>query len=626
MSIDIRNVSKRFGSFAAVDGVNLSVPTGSLLALLGPSGSGKTTLLRIIAGLEVADSGTVAYQQQDITNLSARDRKVGFVFQHYALFRHMTIADNVGYGLRVRGVPRAERLERVNELLKLVRLEGLAGRYPAQLSGGQRQRIALARALAAKPSVLLLDEPFGALDAKVRQELRQWLRRLHDEIQVTSVFVTHDQEEAFEVADRVVVMNNGRIEQVGSPAEVFEQPANPFVMDFLGNVNVFNGRVERGKAVAPGLEVAYPDYPHAEAQEAKVYVRPHEWRVRRQKSDTVNLGARVLHVNATGSMVKLELRAIDSGQVINAELTTEGFGELGVSPGDTVFVGPRRVRVFLDAAPVFAQALDGLRAAAGPAAPRSVPRRSDAIAVLEHLGTVIFPEFRTDGAPRPNPTEDLHELADSLQALIAAERHATCPGDSEASRCEACAPEAERLTMDVITRLPELRALLNDDLQAALRADPAAHSPAEVALCYPGFRAITVHRIAHTLWQAGAPLVARLLAEESHTRTGVDLHPAARIGPRFFIDHGTGVVVGETAVIGADVRLSQGVTLGGSLPEGAPPDSRRHPQLEDGVVVHANTSIVGAVVIGRGAVVQGNAWITSDLPAAAARAPVRSVK
>jgi sulfate/thiosulfate transport system ATP-binding protein len=221
MSIHIKNVSKTFGGIGAVNDVSLDVPDGSLLALLGPSGSGKTTLLRIIAGLEVADRGTVLHHDEDITEYSARDRRVGFVFQHYALFRHMTIADNIGYALRVRGVGKAERQARVDELLKLIRLEGYGARYPSQLSGGQRQRVALARALAARPKVLLLDEPFGALDAKVRQELRQWIRKLHEEIHVTSIFVTHDQEEAFEVADHVVVMNNGRIEQVGTPADVF---------------------------------------------------------------------------------------------------------------------------------------------------------------------------------------------------------------------------------------------------------------------------------------------------------------------------------------------------------------------------------------------------------------------
>jgi sulfate transport system ATP-binding protein len=346
MSILIQNVNKRFGNFKALDRVSLEVPGGSLLALLGPSGSGKTTLLRIIAGLEVADSGTVRHQDEDITNYTARDRKVGFVFQHYALFRHMTIAENVGYGLRVRGVSKSERAERVQELLKLIRLEGLGNRYPAQLSGGQRQRVALARALAARPSVLLLDEPFGALDAKVRQELRQWLRRLHEEIQVTSVFVTHDQEEAFEVADRVVVMNQGRIEQVGSPAEVFEHPANAFVMDFLGNVNVFPGRVEQGKAVVSGVELAYPDYAEAEAKPAAVYVRPHELQLDRQQSNT-SLAARVIHVNPTGARTKIELRTLGSDQLINAELTEEQFAELRLQAGETVHVSPRRVRVFV---------------------------------------------------------------------------------------------------------------------------------------------------------------------------------------------------------------------------------------------------------------------------------------
>jgi sulfate/thiosulfate transport system ATP-binding protein len=348
MSIEIKNVSKRFGSFVAVDDVSLDVAEGSLLALLGPSGSGKTTLLRIIAGLEVADQGRVLHKGDDITGHSARDRKVGFVFQHYALFRHMTIEDNIGYGLRVRGVPKPQRRERVNELLKLIRLESFGARYPAQLSGGQRQRVALARALAAQPTVLLLDEPFGALDAKVRQELRQWLRRLHQEIHVTSVFVTHDQEEAFEVADRVVVMNHGKVEQVGTPAEVFDHPSNAFVMDFLGNVNVFHGRVQRGKAIAPGLEVAYPDYQHHEARDAAVYVRPHELEIEHGRNgDATSIQAKVLHINPNGSRTKVELLALDSDQLLNAELTTERFTELDLKSGDIVFVSPRKVRVFV---------------------------------------------------------------------------------------------------------------------------------------------------------------------------------------------------------------------------------------------------------------------------------------
>jgi sulfate/thiosulfate transport system ATP-binding protein len=347
MSIVIKNVSKRFGNFAAVDDVSLNVPDGSLLALLGPSGSGKTTLLRIIAGLEVADQGSVMHKEEDITAYSPRDRKVGFVFQHYALFRHMTISDNIGYGLRVRGVPKDERQARVDELLKLIRLDSFGSRYPSQLSGGQRQRVALARALAARPAVLLLDEPFGALDAKVRTELRQWLRRLHEEIHVTSVFVTHDQEEAFEVADHVVVMNRGKVEQVGTPTEVFQHPANAFVMDFLGNVNVFHGKVERGKAMITGMEVATPDYPHNEAREAEVYVRPHDLVLEHRRNGAAAIEAKVVHVNPTGSRTKVELRAIDSEQVIIAELTEERFAELGLSPGDKVFVSARKARVFV---------------------------------------------------------------------------------------------------------------------------------------------------------------------------------------------------------------------------------------------------------------------------------------
>jgi sulfate transport system ATP-binding protein len=346
MSIRIENVTKTFGRFTAVDRVSLEVPDGTLLALLGPSGSGKTTLLRIIAGLDVADSGTVMREGEDITNQSARDRKIGFVFQHYALFRHMTVAENIGYGLRVRKRPKELIRERVGELLKLIRLEALEKRYPAQLSGGQRQRVALARALAAEPKVLLLDEPFGALDAKVRQELRVWLRKLHQEIHVTSVFVTHDQEEAFEVADRVVVMNQGRIEQHGTPADVFERPANPFVMDFLGNVNLFHGRVERGKAVIAGAELAVADYPQADAEAAVVYVRPHEVLIQHEQTGSASLPAKVLHVNPAGSRVKVELRATDSDQLINAELTTERFAELALKSGDMVFVSASRVRVF----------------------------------------------------------------------------------------------------------------------------------------------------------------------------------------------------------------------------------------------------------------------------------------
>jgi sulfate transport system ATP-binding protein len=346
MSIQINHVTKRFGQFTALSDVTMHVPSGKLLALLGPSGSGKTTLLRIIAGLESADSGSVEYAGEDVTNRAAQDRHVGFVFQHYALFRHMSVFENVAFGLRVRGWKTPQIRERVNELLHLVRLESLGRRFPSQLSGGQRQRIALARALAIQPKVLLLDEPFGALDAKVRAELRQWLRRLHDEIHTTSVFVTHDQEEAFEVSDEVVVMNQGRIEQQGSPEQVFEHPANPFVMDFLGNVNVFHGRVQNGRAMLGDLSFAHPDYPHEESRPAKVYVRPHELEIELSPSDG-SVRAEVLRINSAGAVVRVELLAADYGVTMNVDLSPDRRAELALNNGDTVYVSPKRVRVFV---------------------------------------------------------------------------------------------------------------------------------------------------------------------------------------------------------------------------------------------------------------------------------------
>lgn len=347
MSIAVRSVTKRFGSFVALDDVSLEVPSGSLFALLGPSGSGKTTLLRIIAGLESPDSGTVLHHDEDVTNRSPRDRNVGFVFQHYALFRHMTVFENVAFGLRVRRVEKVRIASRVRELLHLVRLDAFEGRYPSQLSGGQRQRVALARALAVEPRVLLLDEPFGALDAKVRQELRQWLRRFHDEIKVTTIFVTHDQEEAFEVSDRVVVMRGGRVEQEGTPQEVFDRPANPFVMDFLGNVNVFHGRVENGKMVVGGMEVAYPEYPHVQSREATAYVRPHELDIDRAPTNGSSLRAKVLQINPAGPVAKVRLESEDFGLELNVDVNLERYAQLGLRPGDVVHVAPRRVRVFM---------------------------------------------------------------------------------------------------------------------------------------------------------------------------------------------------------------------------------------------------------------------------------------
>jgi sulfate transport system ATP-binding protein len=347
MSITIQGVSKWFGKFQALDDVSVSTPGGELLALLGPSGSGKTTLLCILAGLEVPDRGTVLYQDEDATHRAARERNVGFVFQHYALFRHMTVFENIAFGLRVRHWPRARVNERVEDLLHLIQLGGLEGRYPGQLSGGQRQRVALARALAPEPKVLLLDEPFGALDAKVRQELRLWLRRLHDELHVTSIFVTHDQDEAFEVADRVVVMRAGRVEQVGTPLEVFEHPANAFVMNFLGNVNVFQGRVEKGRAFAGSLEVAYPQYPHDGPRPASVYIRPHELEISHAPNGVPSLRANILHVSPAGSVAKVQLRSAESDDVINVDVSPTRYAELGLKPGDTVYLFPRKVRVFV---------------------------------------------------------------------------------------------------------------------------------------------------------------------------------------------------------------------------------------------------------------------------------------
>jgi sulfate transport system ATP-binding protein len=346
VGISVKNVTKRFGDFVALNDISLEVPHGSLVALLGPSGSGKTTLLRIIAGLDTPDGGAIHYEDEDATHRSARDRNVGFVFQHYALFRHMSVFENVAFGLRVRRWPENKIQERVHELLRLIQLDDLGRQAPSQLSGGQRQRVALARALAAEPKVLLLDEPFGALDAKVRQELRQWLRKLHDEIHVTSVFVTHDQEEAFEVSDRVVVMSRGRIEQQGSPQEVFDHPANAFVMDFLGNVNVFHGRVAEGFAQL-GFELTPPGSPHDPSKPVTAYVRPHELEIDRIPRGNSSLKAEVVRINAAGAAVKVEVAAEEFGISINVEIGQEQHARLNLRPGDRVFVFPRRVRVFV---------------------------------------------------------------------------------------------------------------------------------------------------------------------------------------------------------------------------------------------------------------------------------------
>ncbi len=351
MSILIRDINKRFGSFTALQNINLEIPTGELVALLGPSGSGKTTLLRIIAGLEAPDDGALFFQGEDTTGRKVQDRQVGFVFQHYALFRHMTVFENIAFGLRVRPArtrpSEAEIRAKVDQLLQLVKMESLGKRYPSQLSGGQRQRIALARALAVEPKLLLLDEPFGALDAKVRKELRRWIRQLHDEIHITSIFVTHDQDEALEVADRVVVMNQGRIEQVGTPEQVYDQPANSFVYQFLGSVNLFHGRWEGGRVrvgdrqdVSAG--VAGPN------RTAIAYARPHELAIVRVADDGESINASVAYIRSIGPVVRVELKRTDTGEVIDAELTKERFAELQLRLGEQVFVGLKNLKVFAE--------------------------------------------------------------------------------------------------------------------------------------------------------------------------------------------------------------------------------------------------------------------------------------
>jgi sulfate transport system ATP-binding protein len=316
MSIIVRNVSKRFGDFVAVDDVSLEVEGGSLTALLGPSGSGKSTLLRIIAGLEWPDVGEIVLAGKEATALAPQKRNVGFVFQHYAAFKHMTVRDNVAFGLTVRRRPKQEIRERVDELLHLVQLHGFGDRYPSQLSGGQRQRMALARALAVEPEVLLLDEPFGALDARVRAELREWLMRLHDVVHVTTVFVTHDQEEAMEISDQIAVMNHGRLEQVGAPRELYDEPASEFVMTFVGDANVIGGSL----------------------------VRPHDVELLTELQDGA-VEAMIVRATILGRDVKVELHD-ESGAEIVALLTRDRFQELDLWRGQTVWMRPQRERVF----------------------------------------------------------------------------------------------------------------------------------------------------------------------------------------------------------------------------------------------------------------------------------------
>ncbi|HWF61304.1 MAG TPA: sulfate ABC transporter ATP-binding protein [Nitrospira sp.] len=353
MSIQVDHVTKRFGAFVVLNDVSLHVQEGELVALLGPSGCGKTTLLRILAGLEKPDRGRIFLHGTEATNRRVTERRVGFVFQHYALFRHMTVAENVAFGLTVQPRslrPSAARIqERVRELLTLVQLQAMAGRYPSQLSGGQRQRVALARALAVEPKLLLLDEPFGALDAKVRKELRRWLRRLHDELHITGILVTHDQEEALEVADRVVVMHQGNVEQIGTPDEVYEHPASPFVCQFLGDVNMFHGRAvqERNFPALPPLPDGELVAPVGTVDEREItFVRPHDLDLNRNRMNPAQVEAIVRYVLTAGSRVRIELIAQDSTQAIEVELTKERYRELNLREGEVVFVHPRRRQVF----------------------------------------------------------------------------------------------------------------------------------------------------------------------------------------------------------------------------------------------------------------------------------------
>jgi sulfate transport system ATP-binding protein len=316
MSIIVKRATRRFGDFTALDEVSVEIPSGSLTALLGPSGSGKSTLLRVIAGLERPDAGTVEIDGRDATSTPPQRRGVGFVFQHYAAFKHMTVRENVAFGLKVRRRPKAEIRRRVDELLELVQLPGLADRYPSQLSGGQRQRMALARALAVEPSVLLLDEPFGALDARVRKELRAWLRRLHDDVHVTTVFVTHDQEEAMEVADRIVVMNHGQVEQVGGPRDLYEHPSNAFVMGFVGPVTRLGDS----------------------------FIRPHDVELRLEPNGTTSeaMIERLVHL---GFEVRVDL-VLQDGQRLLAQVSREDAEQLELHQGQIIFARPSRVRVF----------------------------------------------------------------------------------------------------------------------------------------------------------------------------------------------------------------------------------------------------------------------------------------
>lgn len=352
MSIQVNNLRKEFGTFTALNDISLDFPAGELVALLGPSGCGKTTLLRIIAGLEQADSGSVILDGEDASDTHVRERQVGFVFQHYALFKHMTVFDNVAFGLRMR--PKATRpteaqiKEKVMSLLSLVQLDWLADRFPAQLSGGQRQRIALARALAVEPRVLLLDEPFGALDAKVRKELRRWLRKLHDELHITSIFVTHDQEEALEVADRVVLMDHGKVEQVGTPEEVYNHPATPFVYGFLGSVNLFHGRIEQDSVRVGNDAVPHQQQDLPAGADVFAFARPHELDIITDPAATEGIAAVVDRILSFGHTARVELDGANgaTGQHFEVVVPVAELQNLQLVRGQQVRLRPAKLKLF----------------------------------------------------------------------------------------------------------------------------------------------------------------------------------------------------------------------------------------------------------------------------------------
>lgn len=349
MSIELKNISKSYGPYQILKNIDLTIKTGELVALLGPSGSGKTSLLRVLAGLEYADEGTILFHGENLTDAPIKKRKAGFVFQHYALFNTMTIRENIAYGLKVK--PRRDRpskkeiQEKVDQLLHLVRLEPYGDRYPSQLSGGQRQRVALARALAIEPHILLLDEPFGALDAKVRKELRLWLRHLHQQVKMTSLLVTHDQEEAFEVADRVVIINKGRIEQVGTPTEVYENPANSFVYDFIGNVNQVRGTISDGLFTTGAFRIPVDTAGQADGI---AFIRPDEFTIQATNEQAADrtLSATVTHIHPSGSVIRLELERQDENQNLEVEVTKREFDALSLSKNQLVFLEAKKVKVF----------------------------------------------------------------------------------------------------------------------------------------------------------------------------------------------------------------------------------------------------------------------------------------